>query len=337
MMALRRFTWAALSPKPSCIYFACQKYINKFSSRGSEENIESNHSKDPACTEIANRVMEKQGSIYGEDSDSTFLQPTSSEDCSKSRQNETIHDLSKKLKLLLKGSKGTRRQYILDRNATEALVRYLKRDLGDSDIIVESSPGLGLLTETILAETSNTVVAYEPNNKLRLNLEKSLLPQNSLRLQIQSHDFEKFYGYYIVDQREPEKPILQDFLHPMLIKEGTDFLPVKIVGVIYDSKFIIRLSLCFTFQCCLYEEISPALYIYIPFNMYCKITDGPNYVYGYGYGLQFKYYFDMETLHVVPKESFYPIWTKSKRRRTSDDHMYLVKISPKKDFFQKVS
>lgn len=334
MLTLTRFSWASLSPRPSCIYSGYQNVISKFSSRGSAENTEISQFPKDIRPGIASRVLEKQCSLYEKETDLMFVQTTSSEDSSKST--EAIHDLRKKIKLLLKESKGTRRQCIVDRDAAEALVRYLKKDLGDKDTIVEASPGLGLLTETILSETNNTVVVYEPNNKFRSNLKKSLQPQNSCRLQIQNYDFEKFYGYYMVSQRD-DKSVLLKFLHPMLKKEGTDILPVKIVGVIYDSKFISRLSLCFAFQCSLYEEISPVFYLYIPFNMYWKIAHDANLTYEHGF--LFRYYFDVETLHVVPKESFHPICTKSRKRRRgeSDDRMYLVKISPKKDLFQKVN
>ncbi|XP_063865189.1 dimethyladenosine transferase 2, mitochondrial-like [Scylla paramamosain] len=335
-MMLTRFSRTSFAPKPSYLYFACQKYMNKISTKrniGIAENR--NFCKGSVRLETVSRVTERKNSLTGEDSDSAFLQPTFSEDSSKISQDKTIHDLSKKIKLLLKGSKGTRRQHIVDINVAETLVTYLKKDLGDSDIIVESSPGIGLLTEIILTETENSVVVYEPNNKLRSNFEKLLLPQYSSRLQVQKYDFEKFYGYYIIDQKEPEKPILQNFLDPILRKEGSEFLPVKIVGVIYDAKFIARLIFSYTFQCSLFREISPVLYIYIPFSIYCKITRDLNYVYN-SHGLQFQYYFNVETLHVASKESFYPICTKFRKKMRDNDDMYLVKISPKKEFLQEV-
>lgn len=308
--------------------------MNEFSTKGNIGVTENRKvSTGSVCLATFSRVTKRKKNCNGEVSDSAFLQPTVSEDNSKVSQDKTIHDLSKKIKCLLKGSKGTRRQHIVDINVAETLVAHLKKDLRDSDIIVESSPGVGLLTETILTETDNSVVVYEPNNKLRSNLKKLLVPQYSSRLQVQKYDFEKFYGYYIIDQKEPEKPILQNFLDPILRKEGSEFLPVKIVGVIYDAKFIARLILSYTFQCSLFGQISPVLYIYIPFSIYCKITRDLDYVYS-SHGLLFQYYFDVETLHVASKESFYPICTKSRKKKSDD--IYLVKISPKKEFLQEV-
>ncbi|MPC24743.1 hypothetical protein E2C01_017836 [Portunus trituberculatus] len=40
------------------------------------------------------------------------------------------------------------------------------------------------------------------------------------------------------------------------------------------------------------------------------------------------------TLHVTPKESFYPICTKSRKKLKDDEDVYLVKISAKKEFLQ---
>ncbi|XP_045132145.1 dimethyladenosine transferase 2, mitochondrial-like isoform X2 [Portunus trituberculatus] len=336
MMMVIRFSRISFAPKPSYLYSACQKYLNKFSLKGNIGITEDrNFSKCSACLGKASSVTERKFFLNGEDSDSASLQPTLPEDNTKISQDKNIHDLSKKIKMLLKGSKGTRRQHIVDKNVAETLVTHLKKDLGDSDIIVESSPGIGVLSETILTQTDNSVVVYEPNNKLRSYLKKVLLPQYSSRLQIQKYDFEKFYGYYIIDQKEPEKPILQNFLDPILRKEESEFLPVKIVGVIYDAKFIARLIFSYTFQCSLFGEISPVLYIYIPFSIYCKITRDLNHVYN-SHGLLFQYYFNVETLHVTPKESFYPICTKSRKKLKDDEDVYLVKISAKKEFLQEV-
>ena len=331
-MMLTRFSRPSLAPRPSSIYFACQKYINKLYSRGSEGHAEiTNFPKDSSGLETANRAIDKSCSLNGENSNSIVLQTTSESTSAQTK------NYIKKLKLLLKGSKGLRKSYIVNKNVAETLVTYLKRDLGNSDIIVESSPGLGLLTETILSETANTVVAYEPNNNLRFNLKKALLPQNSSRLQIQTQDFAKFYGYYIISQREPESMMLQNFLQPMLRKEGSEYLPVKVVGVVYDSKFIYKLIFSYSFQCSIFGKISPVLYLYIPFDMYNALTFGSNHAYS-SFRMEFNYFFYIETLHVVSKKSFAPNYTKKRKKKTSDnDSMYLVKISPNKELLQKVS
>lgn len=338
MIALRRFVQATLSPHPSCIYLGCQKFVHEFSSSASTAGREKEAEKssviedavvdDAADTKVTKKKRKKRSTAG---SKTSCLE----NDGKVEGKEETIKDLGAKIKLLQKGSKGSRKASIVDRNIAETLIMYLKKDLGKTDILVDSSPGLGILTETLLKETSNAVIAYEPNNKIRSNLEKSLLPLYSPRLQIQSQDFHKFYGYYIVNQKEPEKTMLHEFLKPMLRKDRKEYVPVRIMGVVYDLRFMKRLVYSFTFQCCLYENISPDLYLYIPHKLYCQIQRAPNHVYK-SISLVFQYYFDIEILHVEDKEGFYPVYSKGKIKDKDKDIIYLVKISPKMDLLDKV-
>lgn len=336
MIALRRLVRASLSPRPSCLSLACQKYVKEFalnvSVQGREEGTDVSDvvedTSDSGKTRRTRKLIstgrrKKSDALYAEDNGMA------------NGTEESIQGLVQKLKLLKKGSKGRRTQYLMDRSIAETLVTYLKRDLGEEDILVDTSPGLGVLTGILLAETSNSVVAYEPNNKLKSNLVASLLPQYAPRLQIPTQDFHKFYGYYIVSQREPENTVLHDFLSPMLRRDGNLYSPVKILGVVYDLRFVKRLIYSFTFQCCLFENISPDLYLFLPHKLYTQVHGGPNHAYK-SISLIFQYYFDMETLHVVSKEGFYPIYTKTTKREEEDEGIYLVRISPKKDFFDKV-
>lgn len=305
MIALRRIVWTASKLHPSFSYFTCQKLVNEFSSKAS----------------VAGRKIQTQ--------------VPNDRDIGRSKPEETTKDLVKKLKLLQQGSKGKNRHYIMDRHVAAMLVNYLKQDLGENDIIVEISPGLGLLTDTLLVETTNTVIAYEPNNSLRSNLEKTLLPRFSHRLQLQSQDLRKFYGYYIINQREPDKTLLHDFISPMQRRMGADYSPVKIVGVNYDLNFMKSLIFSYTYQCSLYENISPDFYLCIPYKVYKKIHYGTKNSFR-DISLIFQYYFTLETLNVVPRESFYPVYSNAKAKTESEEAIYMIKISPRKDLFDKV-
>lgn len=314
MIALRRLVWTNLRLPPSCLSLACQRYVKEFSSNVSVQGREEG-------TDLSDVIKDASGSRK------TRRQP---------RKTESIKDLIQKFKLLKKGSKGSSsKYYLMDRSIAETLVTYLKRDLGEEDILVDMSPGLGILTETLLEETSNSVVAYESNNKLQSNLVASLLPQYGPRLQIQTQDFHKFYGFYIVNQREPENTLLQDFLNPMLRRVRKSYAPVKILGLVHNVMFVRRLIYSFTFQCCLFENLSPDLYLFVPHKLYTEVH-GRTHSYR-SISHIFQCYFDMETLLVVSKKAFYPILkTKKNKRDEEDKAIYLVKISPKKDFLDKV-
>ncbi|XP_071532591.1 dimethyladenosine transferase 2, mitochondrial isoform X2 [Panulirus ornatus] len=245
--------------------------------------------------------------------------------------------LIKDLKRNLRRNKSGSRWYLLDQDIAKKFVTHLNKGLKESDIIVESSPGPGVLTEILLTQTNNKVIAYEPQDILRSNLEKSLLPRYPSSLQIYDYDLEKFYAHYIIDRKEPEKSILEKFLKPMPIKGDGKDSPVKITGIIHDIKFFFRLILSFAFQCCFYEEIFPDLYLFIPKGIYNRIAfDSENFIFR-NISVPFQFYFHLECLEVVSREGFYPPYTQhSKGKFAREKHMHLVKISPNEDIFKEV-
>ncbi|XP_045592789.1 dimethyladenosine transferase 2, mitochondrial [Procambarus clarkii] len=246
-------------------------------------------------------------------------------------------DLRKAFKIELRKKKAVRRQYVLDHNAAQTLVTHLNKDLEETDIIVESSPGPGVLTNALLTRTNNNIIAYEPHDAFRTNLEISLLPQYSSRLQIHSLDLEKFYSYYISDRKAPEKNVLHELMYPITTKGNGEISPVKIVGSIVYLKFFIRLVLSFAFQCCFYEKIWPVLYLYIPHTIFKRLTSDVKNFKGSSISILFRFYFNLEYLDVAYKNGFYLPFTQDSRDRSKEANcLCLVKISPNKNLFKKV-
>lgn len=252
-------------------------------------------------------------------------------------EKQTIKANSRKLHLFLKGVKRGRYQYLVDKNAALKLVKHLKNDLEDNDVIVEISPGLGVLTEVLLAFTDKPVYAYEPCNVLWSHLASTLLPQHS-SLHLFSLDIQKFYSYYIIDKRVLECNYMHEMLSPLPLKDDQGVSPVKIVGVIYDLKFISRLTLSFTLQCCFFERIYPVFYLYLPYKSYCCLDrHHRHYRNKYLTGRHlFWHYFTMEKLDTAPRAGFYPSPALLDRGHPENEDLLLVKISHNPDIFNKV-
>ncbi|KAK3894649.1 hypothetical protein Pcinc_001627 [Petrolisthes cinctipes] len=256
-------------------------------------------------------------------------------------ERQIIKANTKKLKLLLKGIKKGRYQYLVDRDAAKTLSDHLKDDLEQNDVIVEISPGLGLLTEVLLACTNQpvSVYAYEPCDVLRSHLATKLLPLHSESLHLSGYDIQKFYSYYIIDKRVLESEYLNEILGPLPAKGDREVSPVKIVGIIYDLKFFSRLTLSFTLQCCFFKEIYPVFYLYVPHKVYCCLDRHYRYYrnrYLVGRHL-FWYYFTMEELDTAPRAGFSPSPPLQCGKHEATEDLHLVKISHNPDIFNKVN
>ncbi|XP_053637501.2 dimethyladenosine transferase 2, mitochondrial [Cherax quadricarinatus] len=254
--------------------------------------------------------------------------------------NENGKDLFKILRSHLKNVTSGKRQYIMDFDVAEKLVRHLSKDLEKEDVIVECSPGLGVLTRKLLTQTNHNIIAYEPHESLRSSLVDVLGLQYPSRLHIYDLDVQKFYSYYISERRDPGRKLLHKLLYPMCLHGNSGISPVKIVGVIFDMKFFARLVLSFVFQCCFYEDIFPIFYLYIPNRIFDRIVVGSkNFSYHY-LSIPFQIYFHLEHLDVASRSGFYPplrAHGRNTRMAPGSNNMYLIKISPRKELWEMIS
>lgn len=256
----------------------------------------------------------------------------------KGKNTEEVEHLLKTYNRLLKKDNKSQMMYLLDQKSADRLVHHLLKDIKHGDVIAESHPGPGILTRTLLKETTNDIIAFEPQSSFASHLEESLLPEYSSRLTISHLDLQKFYTYYVHGKKVPEKDRLHDLLK--LFPSNTEKFSsnVKMIGVVSDPKFFFRLTLSFVFQCCFFESIFPTLYLYVPYRLYSRISLSLGHFAYSKVGVPFQFYFSFDHLDSVPQTGFYPPYSlaASKKRRPEDDFLHLVKISANKDFFKKV-
>ncbi|XP_047474631.1 dimethyladenosine transferase 2, mitochondrial-like [Penaeus chinensis] len=231
-----------------------------------------------------------------------------------------------------------KQMYLLDQKSADRLVHHLLKDIKSDDVIAESHPGPGILTRTLLKETANDIITFEPQPTFASHLKESLLPQHSSRLTISHLDLQKFYTYYVHGKKVPEKDRLHELLKLFPTNTKKFNSNVKMVGVVCDPKFFFRLTLSFAFQCCFFENIFPTLYLYIPFRLYSRISLSLGHFAYSKVGVPFQFYFNLDHLESVPQTGFYPPYplAASRKRLPEDDFLHLVKISANEEFFNKV-
>lgn len=256
----------------------------------------------------------------------------------KGKNTEEVEHLLKTYNRLLKKDNKSQMMYLLDQKSADRLVHHLLKDIKHGDVIAESHPGPGILTRTLLKETTNDIIAFEPQSSFASHLEESLLPEYSSRLTISHLDLQKFYTYYVHGKKVPEKDRLHDLLKLFPTNTEKFSSNVKMIGVVSDPKFFFRLTLSFVFQCCFFESIFPTLYLYVPYRLYSRISLSLGHFAYSKVGVPFQFYFSFDHLDSVPQTGFYPPYSlaASKKRRPEDDFLHLVKISANKDFFKKV-
>lgn len=223
--------------------------------------------------------------------------------------------------------------YIIHQDAAETLVRHVKKDLREGDVIVEANLGAGILTSALLDQTHHKIIGYEPNMDFMSYL-RSQHYHHASRLELHCLDLFRFYWYYAISKREPEREAdpnrLAQLLNPLPIREGKEESPVKIVSSVCDTAFFHNLALSFTFQCCFYKNIFPVFYVFIPEGLYGHLTSYSRNIISRRLSFPLLYYFDLEHLDTAPKSNFYsPYFRKLKLKKNSVETFHLVKITPK--------
>ncbi|XP_068223345.1 dimethyladenosine transferase 2, mitochondrial [Palaemon carinicauda] len=234
---------------------------------------------------------------------------------------------------LMKAVKFKNLCYIVRQDAADTLVKHLKRDLREGDVIAEANLGSGILTKTILEQTVHKVVGYEPNTEFLMYL-RSEMNAYATRLELHCLDLFKFYWYYTINKREPDREEeadrLSQLLKPLHVKKQQES-KVRIVASLSEMSFLHRLTLSYTFQCCFFEDIFPVLYLYVPDHVYEHLTSSSHNITSRRLRVPFLYYFDIEELDIAPGSSFYSPHLRSKRFKNKEINFHLMKITPKEN------
>ena len=244
------------------------------------------------------------------------------------------------IKNLMKMGKNSAKCYIISQEAADVLMKHIKKDLKEGDIIAEADPGPGILTKTILDQTNCEVVSYESNSCFSMHLRSELAGYGD-RLKLSPLDLLKFYGYYVVSIKEickdENSDKLNQLLKPLPSRDEQGVSSVKIVGSLSSAYYFRRLALSYTFQCCFFEDIFPDMYFYVPDIVYRQLMLSSQKVNCRKVRLPFIYYFDIKHLDDVPISCFYAGKTLTSKRHKGLQTMHLIKVSPKKNVHEIVS
>ncbi|XP_064105097.1 dimethyladenosine transferase 2, mitochondrial-like [Macrobrachium nipponense] len=234
---------------------------------------------------------------------------------------------------LMKAVKFKNLCYIVRQDAADTLVEHLKKDLREGDVIAEANLGPGVLTKTILEQTVHKVIGYEPNTEFLMHL-RSEMTGYSGRLELLCLDLFKFYWYYTLNKREPEREgetdRLAQLLEPLLIKEE-QASSVRIVASISEMSVLHKLTLSYTFQCCFFKDIFPILYLYVPDHVHEHLTSSSRNITSKRLTVPFAFYFDIEHLDTALNSSFYSPHLRSKKFKNKENTFHLMKITPREN------
>ncbi|XP_066986090.1 dimethyladenosine transferase 2, mitochondrial [Macrobrachium rosenbergii] len=240
---------------------------------------------------------------------------------------------------LMKAVKFKNLCYIVRQDAADTLVEHLKKDLREGDVIAEANLGPGVLTKTILEQTVHKVIGYEPNTEFLLHL-RSEMNGYADRLELHCLDLFRFYWYYTLNKREPEREgetdRLAQLLEPLLTKEGQES-SVRIVASLSEMSVLHKLTLSYTFQCCFFKDIFPILYLYVPDHVHEHLTSLSRNITSKRLRVPFAFYFDVEHLDTAPNSSFYSPHLRSKKFKIKEKIFHLMKITPRENVHEIVA
>ncbi|KAK7869249.1 hypothetical protein R5R35_000871 [Gryllus longicercus] len=245
----------------------------------------------------------------------------------------------------LRRNKNTDQMYLIVPDVADTIVQCMKDNiLKKNHIVLETNPGLGVLTKKLIDAGVEQLHLHEPSTTFNKILKK-FYSFDSDKVNIHSTDFLTLWKIHYQDKMD-DGSRLQDILshYPKMSWSEEPYL--KIIGCIQSPNFIKHLILSIVFQSGIMTHCRPELYIIVPPTLHrtftCTGKDG--YIRYRSISVLFQLFFDYELLEKLPRKAFVPwaIPMAPKKRKIdeisalNDEWLYLMKIVPKKNLYETV-
>lgn len=234
----------------------------------------------------------------------------------------------------------TVRRFLIEPAISSLVAHHLGPHLGDSRaVIFEVNPGPAVLTRTLLNAGAQRVIALEPHKCFLSDL-RSLQKKLDGQLEVVQCDFFNLDPITVGSQktvvRQAEK-LFTDLGIPEA--SWTDEPPVKVVGImphLSERNKLWRLVYSLLERHSIYHYGRIELNLFMSEREYLKLTARPGDMVNYrAGGALWQLTCDIQLLHKEPWSSFVSS-SKSiplKKTRLPNQHMCLVRLTPKQDLF----
>ncbi|XP_062911550.1 dimethyladenosine transferase 2, mitochondrial [Mobula hypostoma] len=233
------------------------------------------------------------------------------------------------------------RRFIVSPDLANRIVKCIGNDGSENNaIIFECNPGPGVLTRALLNSGAQRIVALE-SNKHFIPALQSLGKHVNEQLEVVHCDFFKLDPIGRGTMKPPAM-FSEKLFNNLGISEvaWTADIPIKVIGIFPQRN---ERSLLWKFAYALLERISIFQYGRIEMNMfisekqYMKITSEPGDMKHYdAFAALWQIACEIKLLHKEPCSSFTTNFLNSgsvKRGVMPDDHLCLVRLTPRKDLF----
>lgn len=196
--------------------------------------------------------------------------------------------------------------------------------------IIESYPGLGLMTRKLLSLQPKQILAHEPDPYFRSIVKSLPIPPNVEFVLTEGRIFELFRPSSAAKKRLDKR--LENFEK----RKWDEDIAVQIVGVTASSYFLHFALHSVVHQNNLVSFGRPQLYMYVPPDVFWGIsypsrsTRPPN-----ARSVLFNMFFNYELLCEVDLHSFLP-WARISANRIQRDTLFFVKATPKRELLDVV-
>lgn len=251
-------------------------------------------------------------------------------------------------RLLLKRVKSPEGLYLIDSDIADEIFDLIRSDLLSTDShIIEVNPGLGLITQKLLAAKIQKLRLFETDQHF-VSLLKNMISKNkNVNADVLHLNFSNFWSLAYQDKMDNGNRI-ESIMSGISNKPWESAEPVfKIFGALPNYTFIRYFVFSTFFQNGISLCGRPEMYVILTPPSYTKLTCNREAGYSLYRSLSvlFQLIFETELLKKVPCKAFVPWRTKyvpqrnsklSKVNRIDEEFLYLVKIKGRQNFYSEI-
>lgn len=251
-------------------------------------------------------------------------------------------------RLLSKRIKSPEGIYLIDSDVAEEVFDIMRSDLLPShNHIIEVNPGLGLLTQKLLAAKIRKLRLFEADQQFFVNLKNVISESKIEDIDILHVNFNNFWSLTYQDKMDDGNR-LENIMNGLPKMQWENEEPVfKIIGALPDHKLIRYFIFSTFFQNGISQYGRPEMYIILPPSSYIRLTcnSEAGYFLYRSLPVLFQLIFEAELLKKVPCKAFVPWRTVyvpqkksklSKINRIDEEFLYLVKIKGRRNLYSEI-
>lgn len=235
--------------------------------------------------------------------------------------------------------------YTVDSEVAKEIANAVADSIQRNIPTFEINPGIGILSKELLLAGINNLHLCEPSYTFNQQIQ-ILLTDFPTQVQLIGQDLLSLSKLTYLDKLDGGSRV-QHLFADVSIGNWTDDPVMIIIGTLPSLSFIKHLIHCFIHQIGILSYGRPELYVLMAprhyFTLTCRRDDG--YMHYRSVSVLFQLIFQWNVLMKLPRKAFLPWeakyspkkWSKLQEIRSIDfEFMYLVKIVPHRNFFEKV-